>query len=128
MDAMSDSDSRSFAAHARQILHDAHVLAAAVGNAAARSERYLAVHATSRPYETLGVAAGIGYALGRGLGSRRALTLLGAATRLAMALAARELGVRLLQGAPPSARENVAQPRAHALPRAALLNGGSACR
>lgn len=99
-------DARSFADHGRQIRHDAHVLAAAVQDAAVGLERYLTEQATCRPYGTLGVAAGIGYTLGGGLGSRLTSMLLGAATRLAMALAARELGARLSQGAAAPTREN----------------------
>ena len=99
-------DARSFADHGRQIGHDAHVLAAAVQDAAVGLERYVTEQAIRRPYGTVGVAAGIGYTLGRGLGSRLTTMLLGAATRLVMALAARELGARLSQGAVASTRTN----------------------
>ena len=50
------------------------------------------------------VAAITGYALGGGLSSRLTSVALGAAPRLAMALVARELGARLVQGVPASAQ------------------------
>lgn len=87
---------RSLADHGRQIQHEAHALAAAVQDATAGFEDYLTEQVTRRPYSTLGVAAGIGYALGGGLSSQLTAVLLGAATRLAMALAARQLGARLV--------------------------------
>ena len=65
-------------------------------------ERYLTEQVERRPYTTLGVAAGVGFLLGGGLRSRLTAVLLGAATRLAMALAARELVARLLPGASAS--------------------------
>lgn len=89
-------EARSLADHGRQIQHDAHALAAAVQDATAGFEGYLTEQVTRRPYSTLGVAAGIGYALGGGLSSRLTAVLLGAATRLAMALAARQLEARLV--------------------------------
>jgi ElaB/YqjD/DUF883 family membrane-anchored ribosome-binding protein len=92
-------DARSFAEHGRQIRHDARVLAAAVQAAAIGLERYLTEQAARRPYATVGVAAGVGYTVGGGLGSRLTTMLLGATTRLAMALAARELDARLAHGA-----------------------------
>ena len=66
-------------------------------------ERYLTEQVEERPYITLGVAAGVGYVLGGGLRSRLTAVLLGAATRLAMAVAARELAARLSPGAAASA-------------------------
>ena len=89
-------ETRSLADHGRQIQHDAHVLAAAVQDATAGLEGYLTEQVTRRPYTTLGVAAGIGYVLGGGLSSRLTAVVLGAATRLALALAARELGARIV--------------------------------
>jgi hypothetical protein len=89
-------EARSLADHGRQIQHDAHALAAAVQDATAGFEGYLTGQVTQRPYTTLGVAAGIGYILGGGLSSRLTAVMLGAATRLALALAARELGSRLV--------------------------------
>lgn len=91
-------NSRSLGDHGRQIQHDTETLAAAVEDAADGVQRYLTDQVTQRPFSTLGVAAGIGYVLGGGLSSRLTTVLLGTATRLAMALAARELGARLLQG------------------------------
>lgn len=86
---------RSLADHGRQIQHDAHALGAAMQDATTSVEGYLTAQVTRRPYGTLGIAAGIGYALGGGLASPLSMALFGAATRLAMALAARELGARL---------------------------------
>ena len=93
---------RSLGDHCRQIHHDAHALAAAVQEASDEVERYLTEQVKERPYTTLGVAAGVGYVLGGGLRSRVTAVLLGAATRLAMALAARELAARVLPGAAAS--------------------------
>jgi len=89
-------EARSLADHGRQIQHDAHALAAAVQDATGGLEGYLTAQVTHRPYSTLGVAVGIGYVLGGGLSSRLTAMILGAATRLALALAARELGARLV--------------------------------
>jgi len=88
---------RSLAEHGREIQHDAEALAAAVQDAADSAQHYLTEQVAQRPYRTLGVAVGVGYVLGGGLSSRLTSVLLGAATRLAMALAAREIGARLLQ-------------------------------
>ena len=90
--------------HGRQIHHDAHALAAAVRDAADDLERYLTEQVEERPYTTLGVAAGVGFVLGGGLRSRLTVVLLGAATRLATAVAARELAARLSPGASASAQ------------------------
>ena len=95
-------DPRSLGDHGRQIHHDAHALAAAVQEATDDLERYLTEQVEQRPYTTLGVAAGVGYVLGGGLRSRLTAILLGAATRFAMALAARELAARLSPGASAS--------------------------
>jgi ElaB/YqjD/DUF883 family membrane-anchored ribosome-binding protein len=98
-------DFRSLGDHGRQIQHDAETLAAAVRDATDGAQRYLTEQVEQRPYSTLGVAAGVGFALGGGLSSRLTAMLLGAATRLAMALAARELGSRFLQGGLASVQE-----------------------
>lgn len=92
-------DARSLGDHGRQIHHDARALAAAVQDAADDLERYVTEQVHRRPYSTLGVAAGVGFVLGGGLRSRLTAVLLGTATRLAMALAARELAARLSPGA-----------------------------
>jgi hypothetical protein len=73
-----------------------------VQDAADDLERYITEQVHRRPYSTLGVAAGVGFILGGGLRSRLTAVLLGAATRLAMALAARELAARVLPGASAS--------------------------
>jgi ElaB/YqjD/DUF883 family membrane-anchored ribosome-binding protein len=93
---------RSLGEHCRQIHHDAHALAAAVQEATDDLERSLIDQVEQRPYTTLGVAAGVGFVLGGGLRSRLTAVLLGAAMRLATALAARELAVRLSPGASAS--------------------------
>ena len=95
-------DARSLGDHCRQIHHDAHALAAAVQEATDDLERYLTEQVAQRPYTTLGVAAGVGYVLGGGLRARLTAVLLGAATRLAMGLAAREIAARLSTGASAS--------------------------
>jgi hypothetical protein len=95
-------DARSLGDHCRQIHHDAHALAAAVQGATDDLERYVTEQVHRRPYSTLGVAAGVGFVVGGGLRSRLTAVLFGAATRLAMALAARELAARLSPGASAS--------------------------
>jgi ElaB/YqjD/DUF883 family membrane-anchored ribosome-binding protein len=104
---MSDSENstgphgiaRSLGDHRREIYNDAQTLTSAVRSATDDLERYLTDQVNRRPYSTLGVAAGVGYVLGGGLRSRLTAVLLGVATRLAVALAARELATRLLPGA-----------------------------
>jgi ElaB/YqjD/DUF883 family membrane-anchored ribosome-binding protein len=91
----------SLADHARQIQHDAEALAGAVREATDGVQRSLTAQVEQRPFSTVGVAAGVGYVLGGGLSSRLTATLLGAATRVAVALVARELGNRILQGGSP---------------------------
>ena len=93
-------DGRSLGDHCSQIHHDAHALAAAVQDAADDLERYLTAQVGERPYTTLGVAAGVGFVLGGGLRSRLTPVLFGAARKLAVALAAREIAARLSPGAP----------------------------
>lgn len=88
-------DAHSLGDHCRQIHHDAHALAAAVQDATNDLEGYLTDQMDRRPYVTLGVAAGVGYVLGGGLRSRLTAVVLGAAARVALAVAARELGSRL---------------------------------
>ena len=96
------ADGRTLSDHCRRINQDAHALAAAVQDATSGVEGYLTERVQSRPYVTLGVAAGVGYVLGGGLGSRLTGLLLGAATRVALAVAARELGDRLSPAASAS--------------------------
>lgn len=90
-------ESLSLAEHGRQIQHDAEALAGAVEEATAGVQRYLTAQVEQRPLTTLGVAAGVGYVLGGGLSARLTVVLLGAATRLATAVVAREIGNRVLQ-------------------------------
>jgi hypothetical protein len=105
-DASPGPDARPLIDHYRQIHHDAHALAAAVRDATAGVEGYLTERVHRRPYVTLGVAAGVGYVLGGGLRSRLTAVLLGAATRVALAVAARELGDRLSPAASESIHAN----------------------
>jgi hypothetical protein len=88
---------QSLGDHGRQIQHDAAALATAVGDAADDVQRYLAEQVEERPFTTLSVAAGVGFVLGGGLSARLTVLLLGTATRLATAIAARELSARLLR-------------------------------
>ena len=97
-------DPRSLGDHGREIQHDAQALAAALQDAINGVQHYLTEQVEQRPFSTLGLAAGIGYALGGGLSSRLTAMMPGAATRLAMALVARELGARLEQGFSASAQ------------------------
>ena len=97
-------DALSLADHCRQISHDAHALAAAVHEGSAELEHYLTEQVEERPYVTLGIAAGVGYVLGGGLRSRWTAALLGAAGRVAIAVAVRELAARLSPGAPAPVR------------------------
>lgn len=99
------SMSRSLGAHSRDIYDDARALTLAVRSATDDVERYLRDQVNRRPYRTLGVAAGVGYVLGGGLRPRLTLVLVGAATRMATALAARALAARLLPGASASVQD-----------------------
>jgi ElaB/YqjD/DUF883 family membrane-anchored ribosome-binding protein len=99
-------DARSLGDHCRRIQHDAQALAIAVQEATDELERFLTEQVQERPYTTLGVAAGVGYALGGGFRSRLTAVVVGTATRLAMTLAARELAARLSPGASASVRNN----------------------
>jgi hypothetical protein len=96
-------NSRSLGDHGRDIQHDAKALAAAVRDATDSVQRCLTAQVEQRPFSTLGVAAGVGYVLGGGLRSRLTVVLLGAATRVATALIARELGEKILQSGSASA-------------------------
>lgn len=92
--------------HGRRIQHDAENLAAAVQDAAGGAQRYVTEHVTQHPYGTLGAAVAIGYVLGGGLSIRLTTLALGVATRFAMALAARELSTRFLQGSAATVHSN----------------------
>jgi ElaB/YqjD/DUF883 family membrane-anchored ribosome-binding protein len=100
-------DARSLADHGRQIQHDAEILAAAVRDATDGVQRYLTAQVEQRPVSSLGVAAGVGYLLGGGLGSRLTVVLLGTATRVATALVAREVGTRILPSVVTAAQTTV---------------------
>jgi hypothetical protein len=94
---------RSLTDYGRQIQHDAQTLIATVQDATTGFESYLTTQVTRRPYGTVGLAAGVGYALGGGLSSWLTVAMFGAATRLATALAARELGARFAPNGPVGA-------------------------
>ena len=96
------ADGRSLGDHYRQINQDAHALAAAVQDATSDLKGYLTERVQSRPFVTLGVATGVGYVLGASLGPRSTAALLGAATRVLLIVAARELGDRLSPAASAS--------------------------
>lgn len=100
-------DSRSLADHGQRIQHDAEALAVAVRDATIGVQRYLTAQVAQRPFSTLGVAAGVGYVLGGGLSSRLTAVLLGAATRVAAAFVARELGSRISQSGSASAQQEL---------------------
>lgn len=85
----------SMADHGRRIQRDAVTLATEIRGTTADLERYLSDQIEKRPYVALGVAAGVGYILGGGLRSRLTAVVLGTASRLVTALAARELGSRI---------------------------------
>ena len=91
---------RSAGDHARQIRRDATTLASEVQSTTADLERYLTDRMRRRPYATLSVAAGLGYVLGGGLASRFTIVVLGVATRLAAAVAVREVAARYQPQAP----------------------------
>lgn len=76
----------------RQIRGDAQNLVTHVSEAGTELQSYVTDMVRERPLATLGVAAGIGYLLGGGLSSRLTVLALGVGTRLAMAVAAREMG------------------------------------
>ncbi len=90
---------RSMGDHGREIYDDAQALRNAVGTAADDLKYYLTDQASRRPYRTLGVAAGVGFVLGGGLRSRLTSVFLGAATKVAVSMAAREIAARLLSEA-----------------------------
>jgi len=99
----------SLADSGRRIQQDASRLATHVQDLGSDIEGFLAGQVRERPYATLAAAAGVGYVLGGGLGSRLTLLAFGVATRLAMAMAARELG-SLSMGMPPAAGTKPPQP------------------
>jgi len=81
--------------HARKIQHDATTLVGELQRTTVDLERYLTERVRHRPYVTLSVAAGVGYMIGGGLATRLTVVLLGIATRLATAVAMREVAERL---------------------------------
>lgn len=99
---------QSLVDHGRQIHHEAEALATAVRDATDDVQRYLAEQVRQRPLTIVGVAAGVGYALGGGFSARLTALLFGTAARIATTAAARELGVRLLRHGSPSVRKTSA--------------------
>jgi ElaB/YqjD/DUF883 family membrane-anchored ribosome-binding protein len=83
----------------RQIRGDAQNLVTHVSEAGTELQSYVTDMVRERPLATIGVMAGIGYLLGGGLSSRLSVLALGVGTRLAMAVAAREMSSWALQGA-----------------------------
>jgi len=75
--------SSAISQQAREIGHDATVLAAEVGDL----RGYLADRVEHSPLQTLGAAAGVGYLLGGGLNSKLTESLLAAAATLSTAMA-----------------------------------------
>ena len=104
--ASEPQSSPAFADHGRQIRHDAEALAASLQDAADDLQRCLTAQVEQRPFTTLGVAAGVGYLLGGGLGSRLTVIMLGAAARLATTIVARELGSRIIVQSGPASDQN----------------------
>ena len=88
----------SLADRRRQIRREVETFAGAVQDTTGDVRRYLADQTERRPYRSLGVAVAIGYVLGGGLTSRFTALSLAAASRLAMALAVRQLGAWIVQG------------------------------
>lgn len=86
---------RPLGQHARQIGRDASSLVTELRETAADAEHLLTARMKHHPWTTLAAAAGAGYVLGGGLRTRFTVLLLGAAARLASALAMRELGDRM---------------------------------
>lgn len=74
---------------------DAQALAQSVRQSVELVRGYVSGQVEQRPYTTVGLAAGLGYVLGGGLASRITGTALGAAYRVGLALAARELNSRI---------------------------------
>jgi len=70
---------------------DANALAQSLGNAAQEVGTYIQQQLQERPYQTLGVAAGIGYILGGGLTLRVTSLLLGTGGRMLASMALREV-------------------------------------
>jgi ElaB/YqjD/DUF883 family membrane-anchored ribosome-binding protein len=80
----------------RQIRGDAQNLVSHVSEAGTELQSYVTDMVRERPLATLGVAAGIGFLLGGGLTTRLTVLALGAGTRFAFALAAKEMSAALM--------------------------------
>lgn len=75
----------------RQLQDDARNLVTHASEAGGELQTFITSQVRERPVATLAAAAGVGYVLGGGLSSRLTLLMVGVATRLAMAVAAREM-------------------------------------
>ena len=76
----------------RQIQGDVQQLATHVQETSSELQTYITEQVRDRPYTVLGAAAAVGFLLGGGLSSKLTLMAFGVATRLAMAMAAKEMG------------------------------------
>lgn len=82
----------------RQLQGDAQTMVTHVQEASSEIQTYLTQRVRERPVSTLAAAAGIGYLLGGGLSSRLTLLMAGLATRVGLAVAAREMGSWVAEG------------------------------
>lgn len=87
--------SSSLATHGRQMQAEASALLTTIEAFTRDADAFLRQHATQRPYAVLAAAFGVGYIGGGGLATRLTSVAFGLGSRLAIALAARQLGERL---------------------------------
>jgi len=97
--ASAGGQQRPLADTGRQLQSDAQRLLSHADQARNELQGYLTQSVRERPVATLATAAGVGYLLGGGLSSRLTVLMVGIATRLAMAVAAREMGSWATEGA-----------------------------
>ncbi len=79
----------------RQLTQDAESLMQDVRDVVDGVQEYLERQVKERPYTTVAIAAGAGYVLGGGLATRVNRTLFSLASRIAIGVLAREIGMRL---------------------------------
>src|SRR6266446_5027481 len=93
------NESRSHAqrlwSNTRQVSSDANALVGALEEMASEVEALVQEQIDERPYMTLAAAAAVGFVVGGGLATRMTKALGGIASRVAIAVAAREIGRRL---------------------------------
>ena len=82
----------------RQLQTDAQNLVTHASEAGGELQAYLTSQVRERPMTTLAAAAGIGYVLGGGLSSKLTVLMLGVATKMGMAIAAREMSAWANEG------------------------------